>query len=327
MIPLHTLQKSQQQNQMSFLLHQQSSLTAEQRNVHSISLLTPKTLLLTRKQEALCEPLDLNASYDEENDQHIVSHSVPRTEASNFVEESSKTRLNKISSPVIIIHNDDDDTCNTEVKKRKFEEMQEHESSSDESIESHRSNEKSGKKKLYQTEKVISYKPGIEPGITYDEIDQAYCTPELKEWCLERGIKISGTQREIINRILMYLAGDTESTTQYKKKKKRKKINVKPIVFTRGKKKKVVIKREADEETVSMEKKRNSASPKKKTLLSMAERIEGYTTELAQLADMGFTESEKNVQLLDRFGGSMDRTIHYLIGTPLEVKTRQKDTM
>jgi len=70
--------------------------------------------------------------------------------------------------------------------------------------------EKSGKKK----EKIVfsKSKKAIASGLTYQDIFQHYSVEELIEWCHDNEVKSSGSKKEIINRILLWLAGDKENT-------------------------------------------------------------------------------------------------------------------
>jgi guanyl-specific ribonuclease Sa len=72
-------------------------------------------------------------------------------------------------------------------------------------------------------------KPEIKKGITFDEIFQAYFLPELKDWCKQHGLKVTGNRRDIIKRILMFLDGDVVSTTPGSSKKRKRKGTQKKV--------------------------------------------------------------------------------------------------
>jgi hypothetical protein len=169
-----------------------------------------------------------------------------------------------------------------------------------------------------------SEKPPIELGITFDEVFQYYWLPELKEWCKRHQLKTSGTQREVIQRILKHLEAPDDETllSTYHAPKKRRKT-VAPVQFGRHVKKPKVQKKEdvcsdSDEEKP---KKKNV----KKEVVPLEQRIAAYTVQLERLAEMGFTDPLTNVTLLEKCNGNVDRVLNILLhDTPLTVKTRRK---
>jgi len=85
-------------------------------------------------------------------------------------------------------------------------------------------------------------KEEIKKGITYQDIYQHYRRDEILDWCRENELKVSGSKKELINRVLDFLDGDKENTMANANKKTE----------------------EEEEETVS-QKKSPKKSPKKKT--------------------------------------------------------------
>eukprot|EP00761_Pharyngomonas_kirbyi_P011299 gb/GECH01011324.1/.p1 GENE.gb/GECH01011324.1/~~gb/GECH01011324.1/.p1 ORF type:complete len:320 (+),score=81.65 gb/GECH01011324.1/:1-960(+) len=82
-----------------------------------------------------------------------------------------------------------------------------------------------------QTSKPEVEKVPIKKGISRDELFQSYYLPELKEYCKKEGIKISGTRKQLADRILKYLSGETETVKAGGKKKRRKRADWKPPTF------------------------------------------------------------------------------------------------
>jgi hypothetical protein len=176
----------------------------------------------------------------------------------------------------------------------------------------------------------IDKKPIVE-GITHDELYQGYYLPELKEWCKEKNIKTSGSQRDLIKRILAFLSGDETVMKGYRKKKRKKdsktvvpfkKIGKKKVAYSQIKKESEDICSDSADERPKIEKK---PKIKKKEHVTLEDRVAKYATELNTLWDMGFVDQILNVRLLEQFNGSIDRVISYLVGTPLLVQTRRKD--
>jgi len=75
-------------------------------------------------------------------------------------------------------------------------------------------NKEAPEKEKKKKEKIVfsKSKKEIKSGITYQDIFQHYHVDELDEWCRDNGLKTTGTKKEIINRILAWLAGDKENT-------------------------------------------------------------------------------------------------------------------
>lgn len=80
------------------------------------------------------------------------------------------------------------------------------------------------------TKKEVKKVP-IKKGVTRDDLFQSYYLPELKDYCKKEGLKVSGTRKELADRILKYLEGDTESVKAGHKKKRRKRVDWKPPTF------------------------------------------------------------------------------------------------
>jgi len=55
-------------------------------------------------------------------------------------------------------------------------------------------------------------KKEIKKGVSFQDIFQHYTVEELVEWSRENQLKTTGTKKELINRILMFLDGDKENT-------------------------------------------------------------------------------------------------------------------
>jgi hypothetical protein len=84
-------------------------------------------------------------------------------------------------------------------------------------------------------------RPAIKNGVSYHDMYQLYLLEELVDWCRDNGLKVSGTKKEVINRILAYFDGDKENTmatvnnkktdskeAPAKKQKTEKKVSKKP---------------------------------------------------------------------------------------------------
>jgi len=79
-------------------------------------------------------------------------------------------------------------------------------------------------KKKKEKIKVSKTKPSLTKGVNYQDIFQHYNLDELVEWAKKNGIKVSGTKKELILRIIAWLEGDKENTLAgTKKTPKRKK--------------------------------------------------------------------------------------------------------
>ncbi len=74
------------------------------------------------------------------------------------------------------------------------------------------------KKKKAQVSKT---KPELVGGVTYDDVFHWYNLSELLDWARKHSIKVSGKKREVIQRIIVFLA-DGADDKEVKKKKKRK---------------------------------------------------------------------------------------------------------
>eukprot|EP01114_Cavostelium_apophysatum_P006484 TRINITY_DN1780_c0_g2_i1.p2 TRINITY_DN1780_c0_g2~~TRINITY_DN1780_c0_g2_i1.p2 ORF type:complete len:298 (+),score=96.84 TRINITY_DN1780_c0_g2_i1:1710-2603(+) len=62
-------------------------------------------------------------------------------------------------------------------------------------------------------------KKEIAKGITYQDIFQWYKVEEVRDWCRDNELKVSGTKPELINRVLAFLDGDKENTMSSQPKK------------------------------------------------------------------------------------------------------------
>jgi len=63
----------------------------------------------------------------------------------------------------------------------------------------------------------------IKKGISYQDIFQHYNTEEIRDWCRDNGLKVSGNKPELIKRILAYFDGDKENTMATQKTEKKEK--------------------------------------------------------------------------------------------------------
>lgn len=70
---------------------------------------------------------------------------------------------------------------------------------------------KKEKKKTSQP-KVSKHKPALEKGVEYHDVFQHYYLEELVEYAKKNGLKVSGTKKDLINRIIAWLEGDKENT-------------------------------------------------------------------------------------------------------------------
>jgi len=80
------------------------------------------------------------------------------------------------------------------------------------------------KQKTQHKEIVFSEeKEEIQKGITYQDIYQHYYREELLEWSKKNGLKVTGSKKQLILRILAFLEGDKENTMANANKKEDKK--------------------------------------------------------------------------------------------------------
>jgi len=89
----------------------------------------------------------------------------------------------------------------------------------------------SAAKKENRQKEDVSYskkKLAIRKGISYQDIYQHYLKDELVSFCRENEMKVTGSKKEVINRILAYLDGDKENTMANNVSKSPKKADQKP---------------------------------------------------------------------------------------------------
>jgi len=98
----------------------------------------------------------------------------------------------------------------------------------------------------------------IQKGITYQDIFQHYLKSEIFDWCKENGLKVSGSKKELINRILAFLGGDKENTVSVNNEKPEKRKQEPSKKDSSKKKSKFV-----EDEKVDQKTKNSSKSPKK----------------------------------------------------------------
>jgi hypothetical protein len=82
--------------------------------------------------------------------------------------------------------------------------------------------EKAKTAKKTKTTKLSKKKPKLEEGVTYADVYQWYYLAELQEFARKRELKVSGTKRELILRILAFLETGETSVGRAKPKPKRK---------------------------------------------------------------------------------------------------------
>eukprot|EP01119_Soliformovum_irregulare_P013584 TRINITY_DN3630_c0_g1_i2.p2 TRINITY_DN3630_c0_g1~~TRINITY_DN3630_c0_g1_i2.p2 ORF type:complete len:329 (+),score=130.36 TRINITY_DN3630_c0_g1_i2:71-1057(+) len=62
--------------------------------------------------------------------------------------------------------------------------------------------------------------------LSYHDINEWYTLAELVDWCEKKGVRTSGTKREVVKRVMAYLGGDTENTLKENSKPKKTKKEV-----------------------------------------------------------------------------------------------------
>jgi len=73
-------------------------------------------------------------------------------------------------------------------------------------------------KKKKKVQKVSKTKPDLVKGVEYQDVFQHYYLEELVEFAKKNGLKVSGTKKELIQRIIAWLEGDKENTLAGTKK-------------------------------------------------------------------------------------------------------------
>jgi len=132
----------------------------------------------------------------------------------------------------------------------------------------HLAEEEHEEKKEKKKKKEDVEKPEIKKGITKDELYQHY-SKDLQSFCKENNLKLSGTKKEVIVRILKFLDGDIESTRQLtpaerkakKEEKKKKATEARKKAAEERKKKRAAEKKEEEKEEKEEKKKEE---PKKR---------------------------------------------------------------
>jgi len=77
---------------------------------------------------------------------------------------------------------------------------------------------KNKKRKKKKVQKVSKTKPDLVKGVEYQDEFQHYYLEELVEFAKKNGLKVSGTKKELIQRIIAWLEGDKENTLAGTKK-------------------------------------------------------------------------------------------------------------
>jgi len=70
--------------------------------------------------------------------------------------------------------------------------------------------------------KPSSEKPAIKEGITKVDLQTWFNREDLEEWLRNKGAKVSGKKKELIDRIIKYLSGDITTTTGKRGKKRKR---------------------------------------------------------------------------------------------------------
>jgi len=104
--------------------------------------------------------------------------------------------------------------------------------------------------------KISKNKPAIKKGISYDDIFNHYWMQDIRDFCSENGLKVTGKKRDLILRILAWLDGDVENTLAGTKKPRKIKRAKKPQA---AKPKKVASK---DKENVPLPPEKPNTKPK-----------------------------------------------------------------
>jgi hypothetical protein len=86
------------------------------------------------------------------------------------------------------------------------------------------SDSSSKRKKKPSKVRLSKKKPTLIEGVTYEDVFQWYNLCELQAFAREKGIRVSGKKKELIERVLAFLA-DPDSVIHAKPKKKKKKTN------------------------------------------------------------------------------------------------------
>eukprot|EP01027_Heterolobosea_sp_BB2_P022223 GEZU01032708.1.p1 GENE.GEZU01032708.1~~GEZU01032708.1.p1 ORF type:complete len:373 (+),score=228.89 GEZU01032708.1:131-1249(+) len=150
-------------------------------------------------------------------------------------------------------------------------------------------NNNSSKKSAKST--TSTKKVEIVQGVTKDQLLQTYYTTELRDWCKSKGLKVTGSRKELIDRIIAFLNGDEKNTKPNGKPKKKKPMS------EEAKKRKAKEKRKAKkaaeeaakgEEGTKEETSGDAKADEKKTTTSSKKR-----TADKQSTDEGEKEEEK----------------------------------
>jgi len=138
-------------------------------------------------------------------------------------------------------------------------------------------------------------KKEIKKGITFQDIFQHYNLDEIQLWAKENGLKVSGTKKVLIDRILAYLEGEKENILAGSRLKPKKKA-----LSEEAKKKKLAQKKKEKEGTKTDPKKSVTKTTVKKTSITKPEESEESEEDVEPTITDATSEeeivNEKNVE-------------------------------